>query len=104
MLNMSNNCCGCIRSSFTPTTVVPSMLTKLIVIVITRLRWESDVDREAWEYMRKKRRDIKVESTWRMATRSQTRATVEDQKQVSRIVLDDLRSSVGSSAQISHLC
>ena len=41
---------------------------------------EDDVDRDAWESMRKKRRDVKVEPPRRMATRSQTRATAEDQK------------------------
>jgi hypothetical protein len=29
----------------------------------------SDVDRDAWEYMRKKRRDVEVEPPWRMMTR-----------------------------------
>ena len=34
---------------------------------------EDDVARDAWEYMRKKRRDVKVEPPQRMATRSLTR-------------------------------
>jgi hypothetical protein len=44
---------------------------------------EDDVDRDAWEYMRKKGRDIEVEPPRRMTTRSQTRATAEDQNQSS---------------------
>jgi hypothetical protein len=41
---------------------------------------EDDIDQDALEYMRKKRRDVKVEPPWRMATRSHTRAATEDQK------------------------
>jgi hypothetical protein len=53
-----------------------------------------DVDQDAWEYMRKKRRDVKVEPPRRMATHSQTKAVAEDQKsQLPGIAPDDLRSS-----------
>ena len=41
---------------------------------------EDDADRDAWKYMRKKRRDIEVDPPRRMTTRSQTRAAAEDQK------------------------
>jgi hypothetical protein len=41
----------------------------------------SDVDQDAWEYIRKKGRDVEVEPPQRMTTCSQTRAAVEDQKQ-----------------------
>ena len=52
---------------------------------------EDDVSRDAWEYMRKKRRDVKVEPPWRMATRSQAKVATEDLKlQVSGTALDDL--------------
>jgi hypothetical protein len=37
-----------------------------------------DVDQDAWEYMRKKMRDVKVEPPQRMVTCSQTKAVVED--------------------------
>ena len=39
---------------------------------------EDDVDRDVWEYMRKKMREVKVEPPRRMATRSQTRAAAKD--------------------------
>jgi hypothetical protein len=42
---------------------------------------EDDVDQDAWDYMRNKGRDVKVEPPRRMTTRSQTRAAAEDQKQ-----------------------
>jgi hypothetical protein len=42
-----------------------------------------DVDRDAWDYIRKKGRDVEVEPPRRMTTRSQTRAVTEDQKQKS---------------------
>jgi hypothetical protein len=41
---------------------------------------EDDADRDAWEYMRKKGRDIEVEPPQRMTTSFQTRAVAEDQK------------------------
>jgi hypothetical protein len=44
---------------------------------------EDDVDRDAWEYMRKKGRDVEVEPPQKMTTCSQTKAVVEDQKQSS---------------------
>jgi hypothetical protein len=75
---------------------------------------EDDVEQDAWEYMRKKRRDVKVKPPQRMTTRSQTRATAEDQKsQLSGIVLDcrsieRIRSIVSVKAtnedNRSHLC
>jgi hypothetical protein len=42
---------------------------------------KDDADRDAWEYMRKKGRDIELEPPQRMTTRSQTKAAAEDQKQ-----------------------
>jgi hypothetical protein len=49
-----------------------------------------DVDQDAWKYMRKKRRDVKVEPPRRMVTRSKTRAAAEDRKLAfPGIVLDD---------------
>ena len=38
---------------------------------------EDDVDQDAWEYMRKKGRDVKVEPPQRMTTHSQTRAATD---------------------------
>ena len=42
---------------------------------------EDDANRDAWEYMGKKKRDIEMDPPRRMMTRSQTRAAAEDQKQ-----------------------
>jgi hypothetical protein len=39
---------------------------------------EDDIDQDAWEYMRKKRKDVKVEPPQRMVTRSQTRVAAEE--------------------------
>ena len=39
---------------------------------------EDDVDRDAWKYMRKKMRDVKVEPPQRMATRSQTKDAAKE--------------------------
>jgi hypothetical protein len=60
---------------------------------------EDDVDQDACEYMKKKRKDGKVEPPQRMATGSKTRATAEDQSSL------ELRLIAGSSpcAQ-SHSC
>jgi hypothetical protein len=44
---------------------------------------EDDVDQDAWEYMRKKGRDVEVEPSQRMTTCSQTKPTAVDQKQSS---------------------
>jgi hypothetical protein len=51
---------------------------------------EEDVDQDAWEYMRKKRRDVKVEPPRRMVMHSQTRAIAKDKKSAFfGIALDD---------------
>ena len=57
--------------------------TSLFHLLKEKVASDSDVDRDAWEYMRKKGRDVEVEPPQRMMTCSQTRAAAEDQEQSS---------------------
>jgi hypothetical protein len=67
------------------------LTTVYLMVTLATTMLLCDVDRDAWDYMRKKGRDVEVEPPGRMTTSSQTRAAAEDQKQSSlelRLIAD----------------